>query len=137
MTALALRGSRYLNGVSRIHGGVSRACCATPGRSSPDEIPLGYVTNGVHLPTFLRPRWREVLDRFLGVGWRTGSASPASGSSSRAIPTTCSGACAATSRRSLFDMVRHRVARAARNRGERGATSSAADARRPGATRTC
>ena len=35
----------------------------------PQENPLGYVTNGVHVPTFLAPEWGAVLERYLGVGW--------------------------------------------------------------------
>ena len=70
MTALAIRGSRHHNGVSRIHGGVS----ATMLRDlwpqlSPAENPIGYITNGVHIPTFLAPEWADVFDRFLGMGW--------------------------------------------------------------------
>jgi len=70
MTALALRGSRYQNGVSRIHGRVSaRMLKDYWPHVAPEENPIGYVTNGVHVATFLAPEWSEVLDRFLGVGW--------------------------------------------------------------------
>jgi starch phosphorylase len=70
MTALALRGSRYQNGVSRIHGRVSaRMLQDYWPHVAPEENPIGYVTNGVHVATFLAPEWSEVLDRFLGVGW--------------------------------------------------------------------
>ena len=58
MTALAIRGSRYQNGVSRIHGGVSAKMLKDfwP-QADPQENPLGYVTNGVHVATFLAPEW--------------------------------------------------------------------------------
>ena len=70
MTALAIRGSRFQNGVSRIHGSVSaRICAPLWPEVAAEENPLSYVTNGVHVPTFLAPEWSEVLDRFLGVGW--------------------------------------------------------------------
>jgi starch phosphorylase len=70
MTALAIRGSRYQNGVSRIHGRVSQTLLKDYWPDvSPEENPVGYVTNGVHVTTFLAPEWGEVLDRFLGVGW--------------------------------------------------------------------
>jgi starch phosphorylase len=42
----------------------------------PEESPLGYVTNGVHLPTFAAPAWRELLDQRL-PGWRKRVVSPA------------------------------------------------------------
>jgi starch phosphorylase len=70
MTALAIRGSRFHNGVSRIHGGVSSRICGHlwPQIESEDN-PIDYVTNGVHVPTFLVQDWYELFDRFLGPGW--------------------------------------------------------------------
>jgi starch phosphorylase len=71
MTALAVRGSRFQNGVSRIHGGVSAHMLKDlwP-QITPEENPLTYVTNAVHVPTFLSSEWADVFDRFLGFGWR-------------------------------------------------------------------
>ncbi len=70
MTALAVRGSRIHNGVSRIHGGVSAKLLRDlwP-QITPEENPVTYVTNGVHVPTFLAPEWVEVFNRTLGLGW--------------------------------------------------------------------
>ena len=70
MTALAVRGSRFQNGVSRIHGGVSSQICAGlwPQVEHVDN-PVTYVTNGVHVPTFLSDEWHELFDRQLGPGW--------------------------------------------------------------------
>ena len=54
MTQLALNGARRVNGVSRIHGAVSARLCAEHWPElAPEENPVGYVTNGVHVPTFL------------------------------------------------------------------------------------
>ena len=70
MTALAIRGSRHHNGVSRIHGDVSsRICGHFWPQVGPEENPIDYVTNGVHMPTFLATEWYETFDRYLGVGW--------------------------------------------------------------------
>jgi starch phosphorylase len=71
MTSLALRGSRHHNGVSRIHGDVSADICRYlwP-QIEPSENPMDYVTNGVHLPTFLAPEWFETFERYLGIGWQ-------------------------------------------------------------------
>ncbi len=70
MTALALRGSRFHNGVSRIHGEVSsRICGAMWPEIESRENPMTYVTNGVHAPTFLATEWIEVLERYLGSEW--------------------------------------------------------------------
>jgi starch phosphorylase len=70
MTALAIRGSRFQNGVSRIHGSVSASICAGMWpQIEPEENPLTYITNGVHVPTFLAQEWHEVFERYLGFGW--------------------------------------------------------------------
>ena len=70
MTSLAIRGSRFHNGVSRIHGGVSAKICAEHWpQISVNENPLSYVTNGVHVPTFLSDHWYEVFETYLGAGW--------------------------------------------------------------------
>jgi len=70
MTALALRGSRHHNGVSKIHGGVA----STMERSlwpqiTPAENPIGSVTNGVHLHTFIARAWTQLFHDSLR-GWR-------------------------------------------------------------------
>ncbi|MFN2359867.1 MAG: alpha-glucan family phosphorylase [Marinobacter sp.] len=63
MTGLGLRGSRYHNGVSRIHGGVAaRMEGDIWPQVPPEENPLGYITNGVHVPTFLAPEWSSLFD---------------------------------------------------------------------------
>ena len=70
-TALALRGSRFRNGVSRIHGSVASnmATYIWP-QIAPHENPVGYITNGVHVPTFLAREWVNLFDMRFGGGWR-------------------------------------------------------------------
>ena len=71
MTRLALNGARHVNGVSRIHGAVSAQLCADQWPEIPPaDNPVGWVTNGVHVPTFLHQRWMEFFDRELGREWR-------------------------------------------------------------------
>lgn len=71
MTALALRGSRFQNGVSRIHGDVvAKMESYVWPQILPDENPMGYVTNGVHVPTFLANEWVNLFDMKFGGGWR-------------------------------------------------------------------
>ena len=67
---LAIRCSRSTNGVSRRHGEVAREMWRPlfADRSSAD-VPISYVTNGVHLPTWMSPTMRELLSRFLGHDW--------------------------------------------------------------------
>jgi glycogen phosphorylase len=71
MTHLAFTLSRHQNGVSRVHGAVSARLCAHLWKELPaEDNPIGYVTNGVHVPTFLSQRWKDVFDRFYGATWR-------------------------------------------------------------------
>jgi starch phosphorylase len=71
MTRLAIRGAAAVNGVSKIHGQVSsRLCQASWPDVPPSENPVGYVTNGVHVPTFLRAAWTALLDKHLAPDWR-------------------------------------------------------------------
>jgi len=71
MTSLAVRGSRYQNGVSRIHGDVSSDICQKlwP-QIKPADNPMDYVTNGVHVPTFLSQEWLNLFDGHFGGEWR-------------------------------------------------------------------
>ncbi|MEN8108202.1 MAG: alpha-glucan family phosphorylase [Pseudomonadota bacterium] len=70
-TALALRGSRFHNGVSRIHGSIASKMEAYVWPQVPHtENPIQYVTNGVHLPTFLAREWSNLYDMRFGRAWR-------------------------------------------------------------------
>jgi len=62
LTPFALRTSSYANGVSALHGEVSREMWHPlwPDRST-DEVPIGSVTNGVHAPTWLGPELETLL----------------------------------------------------------------------------
>jgi len=70
MTPLALRLSHHRNGVSRLHGRVSRAMWhgLWPSRRV-DKVPIGSITNGIHIRTWLHPRMGELLDEFLPDDW--------------------------------------------------------------------
>ena len=74
MTLLALRLSSYCNGVSRLHGRVTRAMFRRfyPGIPT-EEIPIVSVTNGIHNQTWLAPEMQELFDRYLDSGWRENS----------------------------------------------------------------
>src|SRR3954447_395767 len=119
MTALAIRGSRYHNGVSRIHGGVSaRLLKEFWPQISAEENPLDYVTNGVHVTTFLAPEWSEVLQRYLGVGWMHRLGYPGIWEKIRDIPDHIFWSVRQDIKSRLFHMVRHRIAvQHARNHG--------------------
>ena len=77
MTVLGLRLSRTANAVSSLHGEVSREMWTGlfPGKAE-EAIPIGHITNGVHVPTWLAPQMFQLYDRHLGTGWheRSGEA---------------------------------------------------------------
>ena len=70
MTVLALRLSRRANAVSALHGEVSRAMWTglNPGKPE-DDVPIGHITNGVHVPSWLAPQMFRLYDRHLGTDW--------------------------------------------------------------------
>jgi starch phosphorylase len=71
MTVLGLKLSRRANAVSALHGEVSREMWWNlyPGKPE-DAVPIGHITNGVHVPSWLAPQMRRLYDRHLGVGWQ-------------------------------------------------------------------
>jgi starch phosphorylase len=70
-TILALRGSRFHNGVSRIHGEVASRMESYVWPQIPQhENPMRYVTNGVHVQTFLAHEWSNMYDMRFGLEWR-------------------------------------------------------------------
>lgn len=70
MTMLALGASGFCNGVSRLHGAVTRTMFGHlyPGIPG-EEVPIGHVTNGAHTLTWLAPEMRSLFDKYLGLGW--------------------------------------------------------------------
>ena len=77
MTVLGLKLSRRANAVSALHGEVSRNMWTTlyPGKAE-DSVPIGHITNGVHVPSWLAPQMSRLYDRHLGAGWTARSAEP-------------------------------------------------------------
>jgi len=75
MTVLGLKMARRANAVSALHGEVSREMWTGlyPGKSS-DSVPIGHITNGVHVPSWLAPQMFRLYDRHLGTGWQEHSA---------------------------------------------------------------
>ncbi len=71
MTILALRMSAYSNGVSKLHGDVSRAMWQNvwPGIPASDT-PIGSITNGVHTPSWVSRDMAGLFERYLGPRWK-------------------------------------------------------------------
>ena len=70
MAIMGLRLAARSNGVSKLHGEVSRAIFSVLWPDVPlDEAPIGHITNGVHTSTWIGDEMREVFDRRLSPGW--------------------------------------------------------------------
>ena len=71
MTVLALKLSRFNNGVSKLHGVVSRHMWHRIWEQFPvGDVPIGSITNGTHAPTWVAPEMGGLYDRYLGSTWR-------------------------------------------------------------------
>jgi starch phosphorylase len=70
MTVLAIRLANRANGVSKLHGQVSRKMWRHLWPDLPDaEIPIAHVTNGVHTRSWLSAEMAQLYDRYLGIQW--------------------------------------------------------------------
>ncbi len=70
MTVLALRMAGQFNGVSALHGQVSREMWRHVWPHVPvDEVPITSVTNGIHVPTWTAGEMRHIFNKYLGADW--------------------------------------------------------------------
>jgi starch phosphorylase len=71
MTVLAFKMSRYANAVSALHGRVTRKSWQVlwPHHRE-DEVPVGHITNGVHVRTWLATAMQELYTQHIGADWR-------------------------------------------------------------------
>ena len=67
MTVLALRLAERVNGVSKLHGRVSREMWTEVYGRAADDVPIGSITNGVHVPTWIAPEARSFWRRSVGI----------------------------------------------------------------------
>jgi glycogen phosphorylase len=87
MTVLALRLSRAANGVSELHGEVSRKMWTVLYPDRPESnVPIGYVTNGVHAETWTAPQMADLYNTYLGPDWAINAADPQVWAKVDAIP---------------------------------------------------
>jgi starch phosphorylase len=118
VTQAALRMSRAANAVSRRHGEVAREMWHRlwPD-TAPDQAPIGHVTNGVHVRTWIGNPMRELLDRHLGEDWAERADDPATWTPVSEIP---AGDLWAVRRRQRTDLVGFVGARSVADRLARG-----------------
>lgn len=77
MTVLAFKMSRYANGVSALHGRVTRKSWQVlwPHHRE-DEVPVGHITNGVHVRTWLASAMQRLYSKHIGPDWQTHLSDP-------------------------------------------------------------
>jgi starch phosphorylase len=119
MTVLALKCSHRANAVSSLHGQVSRTMWMPlyPGVRA-EQIPIGHVTNGVHVSTWLAPQMRLVYDRYLGANWLERSGDPVLWDAVEQIDDGEVWETHQALKASLIDLTRRRLVMQAERRGE-------------------
>jgi starch phosphorylase len=119
MTVLALKLSRRANAVSSLHGQVSRTMWRDLFPERDDrQIPIGHITNGVHIHTWLAPEMRMVYDRHLGPDWPQRSGKPGFWEAIEAIDDEELWETHQASKVQLIENARRRAAQFAERRGE-------------------
>jgi len=110
MTVLALKASRYRNAVSALHGHVARRMWVHvwPNRDE-ESIPIGHITNGVHVRSWLAPSMNRIYDRKLGADWPAHQSEPATWRKLEAVDNGELWETHNVLRRNLVDFVRRRV----------------------------
>jgi glycogen phosphorylase len=117
MTPLAIRMSRRRNGVSRLHGEVSRRMWR-PLFPDSVESPITHVTNGAHVPTFVSAPIRRLLERNLGDSWLRDPDGAMQWEGVRELPNGELWAARCEARRRLVDYLREKCAQDSLLRGE-------------------
>jgi starch phosphorylase len=119
MTVLALKTCRRANAVSSLHGHVSRAMWMSlyPGLRE-DHVPIGHITNGVHVNSWLAPQMRQVYERHLGADWTSRSTEPALWEAIEAVDDGELWETHQTLKARLIDFTRRRAVLQAERRGE-------------------
>lgn len=70
LSVFACNTCQEVNGVSWLHGKVSQKMFAPIWRGYfPEELHVGYVTNGVHMPTWAASEWKSIYRQYLPKGW--------------------------------------------------------------------
>lgn len=87
MTTLALRLATRANAVSWLHGYVARRMWRNIWKGiAVSEVPIGYVTNGIHTASYVGPLFRPMLERYVAPNWLDLPANAAEWKNVDAIP---------------------------------------------------
>lgn len=119
MTVLALRLTRAANGVSALHGEVSRKMwnILYPDKAEA-QVPIGHITNGVHARTWTAPLMSDLYSEYLGADWSTHIADTAIWEKIEQVPDEEIWWRHQTLKERLIAHTRHRIKQSRQNRGE-------------------
>ncbi|GAB4296997.1 MAG: glycosyltransferase family 1 protein [Myxococcota bacterium] len=118
MTTLAVRCSNYINGVSKLHGLVSKKILAHLFDGLPNlEVPVDAVTNGVHPQSWVSLEMKMLFDRYLGSDWRERPSDPKVWEPISSISDETLWAAKERGRESFVAWVREQVAKQLEQRG--------------------
>ncbi|MCD8489162.1 MAG: alpha-glucan family phosphorylase [Desertifilum sp.] len=119
MTVLALRMCRSANGVSALHGQVSRQMWKILYPERPeDQVPITHITNGVHARTWTAPLMSDLYGQYFGEDWSTRIADPQTWAKVDEIPDAVLWECHQSLKEALITHTRSRAKLARQNRGE-------------------
>lgn len=127
MTVLGLKMSHYANAVSNLHGVISRRMWASMWPDRPEEeVPIGHITNGVHVHSWLAQQMRALYDKHFPVGWVRNVQSPEIWQSIHNVDPGELWETHNALKNNLLTFVRRRLSRQCRRRGESDAVIEAA-----------
>lgn len=127
MTVLGLKMSHYANAVSNLHGVISRRMWAAMWPDRPEEeVPIGHITNGVHVHSWLAQQMRALYDKHFPVGWIRNVQSPEAWQSIHDVDPGELWETHNALKNNLLTFVRRRLSRQCRRRGESDAVIEAA-----------
>jgi len=119
MTVLALKLDRHANGVSALHGQVSRQMWHPLYPNRPEEeVPIGHITNGVHVRSWVAPQMHQLFDRHLGPDWLRTMSQPATWAGIENIDDAEFWETQQILKAGLINFVRGRLVAQAKRRGE-------------------
>lgn len=127
MTVLGLKLSHYANAVSNLHGVISRRMWSVMWPTHPEEsVPIGHITNGVHIHSWLAQQMWQLYDKHFPVNWARNVQSPRIWQSIHSVDPGELWETHNALKNNLLAFVRRRLSRQARRRGESDAAIEAA-----------
>ena len=119
MTVIGFKMSRYANAVSNLHGVVSRRMWTEMWPDRPeDEVPIGHITNGVHVPSWLAGQMALLYDKHFPADWKRRIQEPEAWQSIHDVDPGELWETHNALKNNLLSFVRRRVSRQCRRRGE-------------------